>query len=310
MPSMKLVVTAMVAAVASISGRCLDIRDMSLTRPSHESNKSIFGEVANLSPNSGAGAPSELRTGFFDDDYASEEDWKRYTSKGHTLMCALASNDENAGKIIGDTRNPPSAASEFQGTLEQEMKDYYWHDTNPSTYSCKLDTHWKMSYAMQSLGLNGKPVSENGDIQGYRTEHWDPDKEDDNGNRIPAINQWYKVGNKELRVSLVLTEHSCEHTINANVRPRRRTTSLESTGKAEVRSHQFSPTSQVRSLTKSQQFLTSSSRVLNPQPARSGMVANATRSLTSCPDSVPSPTSCGAFGAAATPMSKISATSS
>lgn len=141
--------------------------------------------------------------GFFDDDTASPEDWTTYTLKGGALMCGLAGTDEEAGQLLNDLREPPSAESQWTGDLKQEMYEWYWHDVNPATYTCKLTDHWNIGYAMRSLGLNGKPKTEGGDNTCYRVEHWDPDKQE-NGMQTPAINQWYKVGNgeKEYRVCL------------------------------------------------------------------------------------------------------------
>jgi hypothetical protein len=54
---------------------------------------------------------------------------------------------------------------------------------------------------MQALGLNGKPKSAGGDNACYRIEHRDPSKQE-NGHQVPAINQWYRIGGNDYRVSL------------------------------------------------------------------------------------------------------------
>ncbi|CAN9216217.1 unnamed protein product [Alternaria alternata] len=139
--------------------------------------------------------PNEERptVAFWDDDHATEVDWKKSAAKGGALMCALEGSDQVAGRQIRDTREPPSAASRYNSDLKTELHDWYWRETNPSTFSCSFSEHWHLAHAMRSLGLDGKPASEGGDNQCYRIEHWNPENRDDKGNQIPAINQWYSV---------------------------------------------------------------------------------------------------------------------
>jgi hypothetical protein len=56
----------------------------------------------------------------------------------------------------------------------------------PSSKGCKLVEYWQFSAALQALGL-----AENGVCM--RVEHWDMEVKDEQGNRVPAINQWYEV---------------------------------------------------------------------------------------------------------------------
>ncbi|KAJ4341283.1 hypothetical protein N0V95_007289 [Ascochyta clinopodiicola] len=133
--------------------------------------------------------------GFFDDDLASDADWKKFTDKGGALMCSLNGNDEEAGLHIGDKRTPPSAASPWTGDLTQELQTWKWSTVNPTTYSCKMNDHWKIAEATKSLGLNGQSKLEGGDNACYRVEHWDPKA------GTPAINQWYTIDGTEYQVS-------------------------------------------------------------------------------------------------------------
>ncbi|KAI5376525.1 hypothetical protein J4E82_004746 [Alternaria postmessia] len=139
--------------------------------------------------------PNEERpaVAFWDDDHATEVDWKKSAAKGGALICALEGSDQVAGRQIRDTREPPSAASRYNSDLKTELHDWYWRETSPSTFSCSFSEHWHLAHAMRSLGLDGKPASEGGDNQCYRIEHWNPENRDDKGNQIPAINQWYSV---------------------------------------------------------------------------------------------------------------------
>lgn len=114
-------------------------------------------------------------------------------------MCGLNGDDEEAGLQMGDKRAPPSAASPWTGDLTHELETWKWTAVNPSTYSCRMNDHWKIPEAMRALGLNGKPQSEGGDNTCYRIEHWNL-KPVENGQRIPAINQWYTVDGVEYQV--------------------------------------------------------------------------------------------------------------
>ncbi|KAJ4316879.1 hypothetical protein N0V94_005221 [Neodidymelliopsis sp. IMI 364377] len=138
--------------------------------------------------------------GFFDDEYADDADWKKFTKKGGALMCGMNQDDKYAGEQLSDKRTPPSAASEWKGDLVQELQMWRWSVFSPSTYTCKMNRHWMIPEAMKSLGLSGKPVSEGGDNACYRVEHWDP-KQVENGRQVPAISQWYKVDGQDYQAT-------------------------------------------------------------------------------------------------------------
>jgi hypothetical protein len=140
-------------------------------------------------------------TAFWDDDLASARDRDKVTHKGGALICGLEGTDRTAGRQLKDLRNPPSAASPWPDDLKQELIDWYWHEVTPTTKGCKLDDYWKFPATMQALGLNGKCRSEGGHNVCYRVEHWDANKQE-NGIQVPAINQWYKIGDSSYRVSL------------------------------------------------------------------------------------------------------------
>ena len=143
---------------------------------------------------------SSSQVAFWVHDIASTEEWKHSTAKGGALICCLEGSDQTAGRQMGDTRNPPSATSRFNGNLTTELQNWYWRARSPKTYSCNFDQYWKFSGAMQSLGLSGLSKMEGGDNEGCRMEHWDPssvlkdpNNRDGDGNQIPAIMQWYTV---------------------------------------------------------------------------------------------------------------------
>ncbi|USP74807.1 uncharacterized protein yc1106_02081 [Curvularia clavata] len=132
-------------------------------------------------------------TAFWDDDYASESEWKIYTAKGGALMCGLSGSDETAGILLKDTRTPTSASSIFTSNFKNTLATWHWRHVNPASFSCSFSTHWQFPNAMRSLGISGTSVAEGGDNTCYRVEHWDPEMRDEHGNQIPAVNQWYSV---------------------------------------------------------------------------------------------------------------------
>jgi hypothetical protein len=186
---MKLTIAiALATAINSVTARVINFDELS---------PKLFNDVPDTSDASISLAirdldDSRLSTTFWDDDLASDADFSRYANKGGALMCGLEGSDETAGRQMSDTRTPPSAVSRFRGDLRQELQNWHWRNIDPSTYGCKLSEHWEFRRVMQTLSLSGKPVSEGGDNQCYRVEHWDPERRE-NGNQVPAINQWYNV---------------------------------------------------------------------------------------------------------------------
>ncbi|KAJ8107057.1 hypothetical protein OPT61_g9127 [Boeremia exigua] len=137
--------------------------------------------------------------GFEGDEFASDADWQKFTNKGGTLMCGLDGNDEEAGLLMDDKRVPPSAASLWTGDLRQELTTWGWTEIDSSGYACDLDEYWHMTSMMEALDLNAKPQSNGGDNVCYRVEHWNP-KQVKDGQRVPAINQWYNVDGTDYQV--------------------------------------------------------------------------------------------------------------
>jgi hypothetical protein len=86
---------------------------------------------------------------FWDDDHAGEEDWNKNAAKGGALMCGLEGSDQVAGRQMKDTRQPPSAASHYNDDLRADLHNWYWRETNPSSFSCSFSKHWHLPYAMQ-----------------------------------------------------------------------------------------------------------------------------------------------------------------
>jgi hypothetical protein len=163
---------------------------------SHRSPSRIHAHINDADTSTG----NSLVPRFWDEETATDADFKKFAKKGGALICGLLGTDRSAGQLMKDKRDPPSAASVWSGNLRQELCDWYWHDVDTSSKACDINEFWKLSKAMQALGLDGKPKFGGGDNACYRVEHWDPNKQE-NGRRVPAINQWYTVGGTDYRVS-------------------------------------------------------------------------------------------------------------
>jgi hypothetical protein len=48
---------------------------------------------------------------------ASDGIWDKYQKKGDHYQCLFEANDEGAGRLVEDTRTPPSAASTWKGSM-------------------------------------------------------------------------------------------------------------------------------------------------------------------------------------------------
>ena len=56
--------------------------------------------------------------GFFDPGkIASDGVWKKYRAKGDHYQCLFVADDEGAGRLVEDTRTPPSAQSIWKGNM-------------------------------------------------------------------------------------------------------------------------------------------------------------------------------------------------
>lgn len=51
---------------------------------------------------------------------ASDGWWDKYQKKGDHYQCLFTANDEVAGRLIEDTRTPPSAQSVWKGSMYSE----------------------------------------------------------------------------------------------------------------------------------------------------------------------------------------------
>ena len=73
---------------------------------------------------------SEAHVDFFwgHSEVASAAEWAKAIEKGNRLNCRLDANDEAAGRLWEDTRNPPSARSQWvDTTLQTDLKTWSWY---------------------------------------------------------------------------------------------------------------------------------------------------------------------------------------
>ncbi|KAF1851022.1 uncharacterized protein K460DRAFT_271378 [Cucurbitaria berberidis CBS 394.84] len=138
------------------------------------------------------------------DILADQVTWDRFVLKGGALVCAMRNSDKLAGEWLNDVRDPPSAASVWQGDLKPELKKWGWNDVMSNKMLCSFDNDgfWELESTFRGLGLNPHPVSEGGHNECYRIEHWQPNLKDDNDRMVPPADQTYKVGEKRYRATV------------------------------------------------------------------------------------------------------------
>ncbi|KAH9873383.1 hypothetical protein J1614_005781, partial [Plenodomus biglobosus] len=102
---------------------------------------------------------------------ADDATWNRAVSNGAALNCIMRRTDKDAGKVLRDLRNPPSAASQFTYNSVGESMDvlykWYWIAHDPLPGATPLGRRWGWTQAMKATGLT---TSSN---RPYRVEHWD-----------------------------------------------------------------------------------------------------------------------------------------
>ncbi|KAL5426098.1 hypothetical protein PMIN04_002145 [Paraphaeosphaeria minitans] len=133
---------------------------------------------------------------------ASDKDWKAASCRGGRLVELMLGSDEAAGSKIESTKgnNTPSAKSEWQGDLKQELKTWGWHEEYAEDVYADLERLDVTSVA-EALGINRKPKGAGGNNIPYEIRHWDKDARDPKGHPIAPRDQTYKVDGKEYRVT-------------------------------------------------------------------------------------------------------------
>lgn len=67
---------------------------------------------------------------FNPNNLASDGIWDKYQKKGDHYQCLFEANDEGAGRLVEDTRTPPSAASVWKGSqyceYTEDFQPLFW----------------------------------------------------------------------------------------------------------------------------------------------------------------------------------------
>ncbi|KAI4929772.1 hypothetical protein J4E86_011714 [Alternaria arbusti] len=144
---------------------------------------------------------------FDPEDIADAAEWTAAYEKGTRLVCRLEANDEAAGRLWQDTRDPPSARSQWADvTLQEELGLWGWRTGKyEQVLHCDFSddkepqhvNHFGTMFA--SLGVNDQPREKGGDNQCYNIEHYDADVEDDLMDEDDEMQQYYFVDDEEYR---------------------------------------------------------------------------------------------------------------
>ncbi|KAH9863563.1 hypothetical protein J1614_009495, partial [Plenodomus biglobosus] len=128
---------------------------------------------------------------------------EKYARKGGFLRCLLDGTDAAAGTAwdpIG--RTPASASSPWRGTLENELRTWYW---KTSMYDqedhCYFGSPSDIGVALEGLGLSIHSRAHGGHNVCYEVEHFEEDKQDDEGDEVPPEDQHYIVAEREYRAT-------------------------------------------------------------------------------------------------------------
>ncbi|PVH95963.1 hypothetical protein DM02DRAFT_689119, partial [Periconia macrospinosa] len=128
------------------------------------------------------------------DSLADDALWERVSCKGGHLVAAMKESDEEAGIRIQDTRNPPSAASLWQGDLKEDLRKWFWHDFQEDDDVIRGDHngYWHVEGAIRALKLNGDPGADNVPFAVYH---------EDKNSKTPITQQTYNVDGHEYRAT-------------------------------------------------------------------------------------------------------------
>lgn len=132
------------------------------------------------------------------DDVASDARWNEAIMNGERFLCQMRRTDKDAGKVLGDRRDPPSAQSVFEDSswissaFKKNMRQWYWyeHRTRPNALDFAFYYGWKE--ALVALQIERSSHHTN---HAFNIQHWNPDIPD------PKETQHYTVSDKVYWVS-------------------------------------------------------------------------------------------------------------
>ncbi|KZM22840.1 hypothetical protein ST47_g6020 [Ascochyta rabiei] len=133
---------------------------------------------------------------------ASDAIWDKYRKKGDHYQCLFEANDENAGRLVEDSRTPPSAQSVWKGTRAADRHIWNWHELHFDEDDCNFE-YLNLKDAFDALNLDAYCEEEGGHNMGWGLGHYDEEQVDkitdpntDFFPMIPVIEQTYTVGDK------------------------------------------------------------------------------------------------------------------
>ncbi|KAI8936738.1 hypothetical protein NX059_007125 [Plenodomus lindquistii] len=184
LPWLLLLVLALSIEVLGLAPSILDLKDSAVLNTSSQlpANDNIL-----LRPN-GLFRRSDWDPSLIADDAT----WNKAVANGQAINCLMRRTDKDAGKVMKDQRNPPSAESRISYTSKAEgkelLKKWNWLPRDPGPDALKLTHVWGWKNAIVANGLNS-----NHGNQAYRVEHWDEhdaDPKDTQSYIVDGHNKW------------------------------------------------------------------------------------------------------------------------
>ncbi|KAJ8113918.1 hypothetical protein OPT61_g4073 [Boeremia exigua] len=132
---------------------------------------------------------------------ASDAWWTIYSNKGSHYQCLFKANDEEAGRLIENTGDPPTARSRWEGSMYAERFIWNWHENWFDDDNCNFE-YLHLKDAFDALELNAYCIDDEehtGHNVGWSLGHYDEHKTglpDSNSfsQMTPPVLQTYTVG--------------------------------------------------------------------------------------------------------------------
>ncbi|KAI4940837.1 hypothetical protein J4E91_011156 [Alternaria rosae] len=104
--------------------------------------------------------------------------------------------DSEAGKAWSDPLNrvPTTASTEWQGTLQEQLANWNWHEAEyHQGHHCDFtddgNGYNRIGVALTALELDARPATDGRKNKGYSVEHQDSEEEYENGDQVPVNDQ-------------------------------------------------------------------------------------------------------------------------
>ncbi|KAF3040887.1 hypothetical protein E8E12_003394 [Didymella heteroderae] len=139
--------------------------------------------------------------GFYDpSNLASDGLWDKYQKKGDHYQCLFTADDEGAGRLVEDTRTPPSARSTWKGSMSAERKLWNWHENYFDEDNCNFE-ELHLKDAFDALKVNTMCIDDGGYNEGWALGHYDENRRDPASTNpfeffLEPIKQTYEVQSK------------------------------------------------------------------------------------------------------------------